>query len=308
MSTEENKEGKLLLERDITCGDIEHDQIAQYLLQFCKSKWNFENPEVTLYRTQSSNINHQSLVSSNPILMTFPQYFSNIPYQPNEYVVLTIYQPQNRNKCFELKVSIKGTTCKQLIDLAVKGLSKCMDETNIGHTNNIFQMSSEFILKLIGAEEYILYDEKKQIIDYEAIRKVSNSKNVLFKLLHFPNIAQMKQECEKRNTCYIAQWYSRYFTANLLTDKILRKQHKQCGYKISLLLFFQRRRRIINHWERSSNVLRQQRCHIHINDHIISVILAFCDQDDKCESEDEFDDEIENDDKKSVGGINAHSQ
>ena len=56
----------------------------------------------------------------------------------------------------------------------------------------------EFVLKVIGNEEYILYDHKKLIIDYEAVRRaVRNEDDVTFGLVHRPDRAQIIKDAKE---------------------------------------------------------------------------------------------------------------
>ena len=50
----------IFLTRDITGGHIKSHNIAQYLLQFNKSKWNFNNDRVNMYRITANARNHRS--------------------------------------------------------------------------------------------------------------------------------------------------------------------------------------------------------------------------------------------------------
>ena len=60
--------------------------------------------------------------------------------------------------------------------------------SNFDHKSfNVIEKLSEFIIKIVGAEEYILYDNDndndKLIVDYEAVRKtVRNEDDVIFQL------------------------------------------------------------------------------------------------------------------------------
>lgn len=225
----ENK-GTLYLTRDLTGGDMKNEEIAQYLLQFAKSKWDFNNDMVNIYRLKSNKLNHKSMLPSNPIEIRFPQYLSTTTIPTEKYFILEIYSPRDKKKFptmmkfTRIRIVTQETTCKQLIDQAVEKLSRRIDEAKYdGNPNDIIQKSSEFVLKVIGAEEYILYDDTKLVIDYEATRQVLNSKDISFQMIHCPNFMTIEQECNEKNVNHIAQFDDKYFTASLLTKEIWQK-------------------------------------------------------------------------------------
>ena len=226
--------GTLYLIRDLIGTYTKNHEIAQHLLHFSKSNWNFNNDQVNIYRLQSENLNHKSMLPSNPISMRFPQYLSTMTIPKKiEHVTLTIYPPKDKAqfptliKFTRIKIMIEETTCKQLIDKATEKLSQRMDETKYDEDpSDVIHESSEFILKVIGAEEYILYDDTL-VNDYEAIWKILRFKDISFQMIHCPDFKAIEQECNSQYMNHIAQFNKKYFNVKLLTNETAKKHRDE---------------------------------------------------------------------------------
>ena len=223
-----------ILSQDIACDDVTDDEIVQYLLKFSKSKWDFNNPEVDIYRLQCNNIDHK-LMLPHPISMSFPEFFSTNTIPKKKLFVALVLPPKDNtqfpsmSKNWKVKVIVQETTAKQLIDKIVDKLKVSLNTSEYGgDANDIIKKSSEFILKVVGSEEYILYDDTKLIVDYEAVRKaVRNEDDVIFQLDHRPDLTLIEQECFDKNIWHIQKFDKKYFTANLLTEKIVTKHREK---------------------------------------------------------------------------------
>ena len=87
--------------------------------------------------------------------------------------------------------------------------------------------SKEFILKVVGSEEYILYSAETLIVHYEAVRKaVRNEDDVVFQLDHRPDLGMIEQECFDRNIWYISSFRDKYWTAGILDDRYREQQQR----------------------------------------------------------------------------------
>lgn len=224
-----------ILSQDIGCETITDEEITEYLLKFGKSKWDFNNDIVDIYRLQCNNIDHK-LMLPHPISMSFPEFFStNTIPKKKSFVALvlppkdTTQFPSTANK-WNVNVLVQETTAKQLIDKVVGKLKTSLNTQEYGgDANEIIRKSSEFIIKIVGAEEYILYDDGKLIVDYEAVRKaVRNEDDVIFQLDHRPDLTMIEQECFDKNIYYISKFDTKYFDAGLLNDKVIKRhKHKQ---------------------------------------------------------------------------------
>ena len=154
-----------ILSQDIGCEDIRDEEITEYLLKFGKSKWDFNNDGVDIYRLQCHNIDHK-LMLPHPISMSFPEFFSTntIPKKKSFFALVlppkdTTQFPSTANK-WNVNVLVQETTAKQLIDKVVGKLKTSLNTSEYGgDANEIIKKSSEFIIKIVGAEEYILYDD-----------------------------------------------------------------------------------------------------------------------------------------------------
>ena len=186
-----------ILTKPIARDEITDDEISSYLLKFNESKWEFNTNTVEVYRLLINDISH-SLMLPHPISMRFPQYFSAITLPPKKQFFCQVLPPKNKDIFptkfkWKIRIIVKETTTTELISKIVLKLQNSL-KSQFNHS------SDEFMLKVVGAEEYMLYDENKLIIDYEAVRKaVRNEDNVKFQLVYCPNLKQIERECFNKN-------------------------------------------------------------------------------------------------------------
>eukprot|EP01084_Bolivina_argentea_P164667 286256_1 len=122
---------------------------------------------------------------AHPNDTVFPEFFSNDPIPKKECYVATILPPSDFNihsQSWEMSIHIASTTAGDII-------SKFVHKINNMHTakrkkKGLFA-PQEFVLKVTGNEEYILFDHAKLIMYYEAVRRaVRNEDDVSFNLIH----------------------------------------------------------------------------------------------------------------------------
>ena len=98
--------------------------------------------------------------------------------------------------------------------------------------------ADQFVLKVVGCEEYILYDHTKLIIDYEAVRRaVRNEDDVTFALVHRPDIDDLVEEAYRVEEEYKKEFdfkYSRY-SLNIKSPNFLLYEKYGCGAGMSIL-------------------------------------------------------------------------
>ncbi len=93
----------------------------------------------------------------------------------------------------------------------------------------------QFVLKVIGNEEYILYDHKKLIIDYEAVRRaVRNEDDVTFGLVHRPDLNQIINDATDLQHDYIQSFHMKY-PPKIRHSNFLKYEKNGCGDGKSLI-------------------------------------------------------------------------
>ncbi len=111
---------------------------------------------------------------------------------------------------------------KELINIIYKKLQNSLDNKS----SDFNYKSSEFILKVVGCEEYTLYNENQLIINYEAVRKaVRNENTVVFQLLYFRNFKQIERECFNKHMKHLSKYKTKYLDSNLITKDIIIKHN-----------------------------------------------------------------------------------
>eukprot|EP01083_Nonionella_stella_P198464 728622_1 len=216
--------------------DIADDEIASHLLKFEESKWDFCSESVFIYRLQMDSIDH-SLMLPHPLSSSFPEFFSTNPIPKKEQFLASILPPKDTtqfpttSKQWVVRVIVAQTTAKQLIDKIVDGKLRISLNTSQyeGDTESIMSLAPEFLLKVVGCEEYILYDDSKLIVDYEAVRKaVRNEDDVIFQLDHRPDLHRIEAQCFERHQSHMAQFSTKYDA--VLTDKMREKYNYYTKY------------------------------------------------------------------------------
>ena len=83
----------------------------------------------------------------------------------------------------------------------------------------------DFVIKIIGCEEYILYDDSKMIVDYEAVRRaVRNSDDVQFGLVHRPDFeAETLATKVIFDVPFLFPFFCWFFLLNLLRNCVKKK-------------------------------------------------------------------------------------
>eukprot|EP01083_Nonionella_stella_P153989 495527_1 len=221
-------EDDVFLTQSLSCPEVTDGEIAAYLLKFEDAKWEFNSQSVEIYRLQCNRINHAQMLP-HPLDIRFPQYFSSSTIPPKKQFFANVLPPENKKtfptKCrkWKIRVIVEETTATRLIGEMVTKLKNSLNRKDI--------IESEFMLKVVGCEEYMLYDENRLIIDYEAVRKaVRNEDNVIFQLLHCPKLKQIERECFSLNMRHISKYKTKYMDTNRLTQKLMSKHKNKLKY------------------------------------------------------------------------------
>ena len=126
----------------------------------------------------------------HPISIKFPQYFGQSTYPPKEQFFANVLPPKDVVTSFthfRVRIIIQETTTSQLISQIVQKLSNSL-KSGFKHK------ATEFLLKVVGCDEYMLPETNNLIIDFEAVRKaVRNADDVIFQLVHCPNFKQIEK-------------------------------------------------------------------------------------------------------------------
>jgi len=223
-----------ILWRDIAGEHVSEDEIVHAVLKFNQSKWDFNNDHVEMYRIQVHQIDHRWMLP-HPISMIFPEFFSTNPIPKKTSFLAAVLPPKDNTlfptttKSWTVKVEVEKTTAKQLIGKIVHKLKVSLVSSEYAEDPaEITRKSAEFIIKIVGSEEYILYDDTKFIIDYEAVRKaVRNEDDVCFQLDHRPDLPMIEQECFDKNIWHISRFAQKYLAAKLLHPRVLERHFEK---------------------------------------------------------------------------------
>ena len=140
--------------KPIAGDDIEDDEIADHLLAFNESVWDFDSVPVEVYRALSSRINHAQMLP-HPISIAFPQYFSSMVIPPKTSFLANVLPPDDRSVFptsiakMRVRIIVEEMTTTELIAKCVSKLehSLTLDSALWQH------QTSEFILKVVGSQE-----------------------------------------------------------------------------------------------------------------------------------------------------------
>jgi len=218
-----------ILKESIHREDIEDNLIPNYLLRFASQRWDFKNDLVDTFRAQCARIDHTKLLP-HPNDLVFPEFFSNHTIPRKDSFVATILPPSDLEiptAHWKMSITVNETTASDII-------KKFVAKINLTKKDHTYH-PQHFVLKVIGNEEYILFDDNKLIIDYEAVRRaVRNEDDVLFGLVHRPDIQQIIASAQELQEEYKAKFASKY-SERARDQFFLIYEHFGCGDGKSVL-------------------------------------------------------------------------